>query len=310
MDIDLLRTFMEVHRLRHFGAAAESLHVTQAAVSARIKQLEALLGTRLFDRSRRDVRVTPEGHRFLHSADLIISEWRRARHIVGMDGVETPQLSIAGSQRLWDIFLQEGWLHALRRARPDIALSVETGAPEILISRLFEGLLDVVVMLEPPRIELMTETRLTQIDLFLVSTSPGQTASEALGDGYVMIDWGQAFEVEHRERFPEAPAPMTTVSNSGMALDYLKAIGGAAFLPGRVIQPEIDAGNLFTVEGVAPISRGVYGIYLNRNPKRPVILEALGILNAGKRISIEGTGAVNDRLDAQAQGHKPSSRIE
>ncbi|AWI79606.1 MAG: hypothetical protein CVU19_06545 [Betaproteobacteria bacterium HGW-Betaproteobacteria-13] len=310
MDIDLLRTFVEVHRLRHFGAAAESLHVTQAAVSARIKQLEALLGARLFDRTRRDVRITPEGHRFLHSADLIISEWRRARHIVGKDGVETPQLSIAGSLRLWDIFLQDGWLHALRRARPDIALTVETGAPEILISRLFDGLLDVVVMLEPPRIELMTETRLTQIDLFLVSTSPGQTATEALGKGYVMIDWGQAFEVEHRERFPEAPAPMTTVSNSAMALAYLKAIGGAAFLPGRVIQPEVDAGNLFVVKDTVPISRGVYGIYLNRNPKLPVILEALDVLNAGQRISVAGFGTADEILEDASQGHKPSSRIE
>ena len=170
-------------------------------MSARIKQLESPFGTQLFDRSRRDG-VTPEGHRFLHSADLIISEWRRARHIVGMDGTETPQLSIAGSLRLWDIFLQDGWLHALRKARPDIALSVETGAPEILITRLFDGLLDVVVMLEPPRVELMTETRLTQIDLFLVSTRPGQTVAEALGHDYVMIDWGRPSRSNTVSAFP------------------------------------------------------------------------------------------------------------
>lgn len=310
MDIDLLRTFVEVHRLRHFGAAAESLHVTQAAVSARIKQLESLLGTRLFDRSRRDVRVTPEGHRFLHSADLIISEWRRARHIIGMDGTETPQLSIAGSLRLWDIFLQDGWLHALRRSRPDIALSVETGAPETLITRLFDGLLDVVVMLEPPRIELMTETRLTQIDLFLVSTRPEQSVTEALGDGYVMVDWGQAFEVEHRERFPEARAPMTTVSNSAMALAYLKAIGGAAFLPGRVIQPELEAGNLYVVKGTPSFSRGVYGIYLKRNPKLPVIIEALSVLNAGERITLDDAQTAAPQPEALTPAHKASSRIE
>ncbi|MEI2419746.1 LysR family transcriptional regulator, partial [Arthrospira platensis SPKY2] len=95
MDLDLLRTFVEVYRLRNFGAAARSLHVTQAAVSARVKLLERQLGTQLFDRSKREVRVTPEGHRFLHTADIIVSEWRRARHAIGHMGKETPQLSIA-----------------------------------------------------------------------------------------------------------------------------------------------------------------------------------------------------------------------
>ena len=42
MDIDLLKTFVEVNRMRHFARAAENLFVTSAAVSARVKQLESL----------------------------------------------------------------------------------------------------------------------------------------------------------------------------------------------------------------------------------------------------------------------------
>ena len=48
----LLRTFLDVCRTRHFGQAAEALQLTQAAVSARIKQLENRLGVQLFDRIR------------------------------------------------------------------------------------------------------------------------------------------------------------------------------------------------------------------------------------------------------------------
>ena len=287
MDLDLLRTFIEVYRLRHFGAAAKSLFITQAAVSARIKQLEATLGARLFDRSRRDVRITPEGHRFLHFADSIIAEWRRATQSLARDGRETPQLSIAGSLRLWDVFLQEGWLHALRRARPDVAIWAETGQPEALISRLFDGLLDVVVMLEPPRVELMTTLRLTQIDLVLVSTEPGQALEAALGDGYVMVDWGQAFELEHRRLFPYVAAALTTLSNSGMALDYLRALGGAAYLPGRVIAGELAAGSLFAVKDAPLMTRHVYGIFLTRNPKLELIHQALEVISPGQRIAAD-----------------------
>ena len=44
MDIDLLRTFVEVSSTRHFGKAAQNLFVTQSAVSARIRLLERTLG--------------------------------------------------------------------------------------------------------------------------------------------------------------------------------------------------------------------------------------------------------------------------
>ncbi|MEX2517286.1 MAG: LysR family transcriptional regulator, partial [Gammaproteobacteria bacterium] len=44
MDVDLLKTFLEVQRTRHFGRAADNLFLTQSAISARIRQLEDELG--------------------------------------------------------------------------------------------------------------------------------------------------------------------------------------------------------------------------------------------------------------------------
>lgn len=288
MDIDLLRTFIEVYRLRNFGAAARSLHITQAAVSARVKLLEGQLGAQLFDRSKREIRITPEGHRFLHTADLIVSEWRRARHVIGHEGQETPQLSIAGSLRLWDIFLQAGWLEKMRRVRPKVALSAESGPPEALLSRLFEGLLDVVVMLEPPRIELMNAQALTSIDLILVSTHPELNAVQAVSrHDYVWVDWGQSFEVEHRQHFPDGRDAMVDVSNCGMALSLIKAVGGSAFLPARVAAPEIEKGHLSLVTDSPVITRGVYGVYLRRNPKLKLILDSLSILDPGTRVDMD-----------------------
>ena len=47
MDTELLKTFLEVSRTRHFGRAAEALYLTQSAVSFRIRQLENQLGVNL-----------------------------------------------------------------------------------------------------------------------------------------------------------------------------------------------------------------------------------------------------------------------
>ncbi len=40
MDVGLLKAFLEINRVRHFGRAANNLFISQSAVSARIKQLE------------------------------------------------------------------------------------------------------------------------------------------------------------------------------------------------------------------------------------------------------------------------------
>jgi len=57
MDTDLLKTFLEVSKTRHFGKAADNLFVTQAAVSARIKTLEKMLGASLLVRSRNNIHL-------------------------------------------------------------------------------------------------------------------------------------------------------------------------------------------------------------------------------------------------------------
>ena len=80
MDTELLKTFLEVSRTRHFGRAAESLYLTQSAVSFRIRQLENQLGVNLFTRHRNNIRLTAAGEKLLPYAPrcgsvVLISGW-------------------------------------------------------------------------------------------------------------------------------------------------------------------------------------------------------------------------------------------
>ena len=127
MDLELLRTFLELNRTRHFGRAAEALFVTQAAVSSRLKSLESQLGVTLFERSRREMRLTPEGSRLIRHSESMIAAWRVARQDVSL-AEASEQLVIGGSLRLWDVLLQR-WLHDLRRANASLAMALaEQGA--------------------------------------------------------------------------------------------------------------------------------------------------------------------------------------
>jgi DNA-binding transcriptional LysR family regulator len=79
VDTELLKTFLEVSRTRHFGRAAEALYLTQSAVSFRIRQLENQLGVNLFTRHRNNIRLTPAGEKLLPYAETLMNTWQAAR---------------------------------------------------------------------------------------------------------------------------------------------------------------------------------------------------------------------------------------
>lgn len=273
MDLELLRTFLEVRRTRHFGRAAEALHLTQAAVSARIKHLESLLGVQLFERLRRDIRLTPEGNRLLSYAERLIAEWRKARQDVTIGGANQ-QLALGGSLRLWDVLLQD-WLHRLHREKPDLAIIAESHTPEVLTRRLLDGVLDIAFMLEPAQLEVLQIKRIALVSLIMVSTRAGINAAEALARDYLMVDWGLAHAIHHRRLFPDAPEPQIRVGQAKMALAYLLEIGGTAYLPMRMVMNELELGLLYIVQDAPTIDWHAYAIYPIRSNRIELIRQAL-----------------------------------
>ena len=82
MDTELLKTFLEVHKTRHFGKAAENLYLTQSAVSFRIRQLEQSLGVALFTRFRNNIQLTSAGELLLPHARSVIQAMAAAKQLL------------------------------------------------------------------------------------------------------------------------------------------------------------------------------------------------------------------------------------
>ena len=126
MDIDLARTFLEIARSGSFVAAAERLHLTQTAVTARIQNLEGQLGCRLFVRNRAGARLTADGEHFLGYASQLVQTWDAARRDLPLPDGFRNLLNLGGEVSLCNPLLLN-WMRRLREAIPGHAVRVEIG---------------------------------------------------------------------------------------------------------------------------------------------------------------------------------------
>ena len=78
LDLDAVRAFVRIAELESFTRTAEALMTTQAAVSLKLKRLEARLGCRLVERTPRSVQLTVEGANFLDHARELLHAHERA----------------------------------------------------------------------------------------------------------------------------------------------------------------------------------------------------------------------------------------
>lgn len=273
MDIELLRTFLEVNRTRHFARAAETLCVTQAAVSARIKLLESSLDITLFERSRKEVKLTPEGHRLKRHAERLLADWHKARQEVTAGGARN-QLSVSSTPRLWDVLLQR-WLLDLRQFNHDLAITTHSLGQDAMTRQLIEGVTDLAFMLDPPHLDTFQVQELAPLRLTLVSEQPNLSQEEAMAEQFIYIDWGQAHSLELQRAFPDMSEPMTRLASARIAYEYLRTIGGAAYLPLALVGSALRRKKLYRVANAPVFERQAYAVYAVRSTRLAVITKAL-----------------------------------
>jgi DNA-binding transcriptional LysR family regulator len=134
LDPDLLRAFLAVADCRSFTRAAETVNLTQSAVSAQIRRLELQLQVELFQRTTTRVALSAAGEELMSYARRILSLGEEAVH-------RLRQHNVSGRVRLgvmddYGAVLLPPALKAFNSAYPGIELQMETGLTSGMIPRI------------------------------------------------------------------------------------------------------------------------------------------------------------------------------
>lgn len=258
MDTELARTFLTVITAGNFINAAEQLHVTQSAVSARIHSLEQQFGCKLFVRNKAGTTLTPEGRQFQKHATTLVRTIEQARHDIGVPRGFRASLTVGGRFGLWEQLLLH-WIPRMQDAYPDITLRAEIGFEADLMQGLIEARLDIGVMYTPQNRPGLSIEPLLDERLVMVSTDP--SARPEPGADYVYVDWGPEFYARHSASFPDFIGPAMTANIGWLGLQHILQSGGSGYFPLRLVRPHIDEGRLFLLDDAPRFTLPTYIVY-------------------------------------------------
>jgi DNA-binding transcriptional LysR family regulator len=154
LSLHQLHVFHVAGQSNTLQEAAERLFITQPAVSQQIKRLETQLGTRLFERSRRGIELTPAGRELMTYTTQILRLVAQAESaLTNVNNIESGQASIGATPNISSYLLPQ-WMQSFRTRYTHLTLSIQTAVtPQII-----EGVMDRRLELGFVEGEIVTET--------------------------------------------------------------------------------------------------------------------------------------------------------
>ncbi len=245
---------MEIHQLRYFCAvagtgsftrAAQQEHLAQPSLSQQIRKLEDELGTRLFDRLGKSVRLTSFGLAFLPRAQSILRQLGDAKQeIEEMAGVERGKLVLGSIPTIAPYFLPE-CLASFGKRFPQIRTSVVEDLTAELLDHVQNGTVDLAFLVLPvPGAQFVCQELLRE-RLYLVvprqhrlASQPTAQLKEVEHDPFLLLKDGHCFRENTLSACGRARLEPNVVFESGQFATILAMVAAGA---GVSVVPEMAA---------------------------------------------------------------------
>lgn len=285
MTFKQLEAVYWIAQLGSFAQAATKLHTTQSAVSKRVRELEMVFDTPIFDRSQRSARLTEKGEemfvlakRLLAERDSAIDQFSRPEVIERRVRIGVTELTaMTWLPRLVALILAH---YPKVIIEPDVDLSVNLRdkmladevdliiVPDALAETRFStkalGTVENAWMCKPGMVSARKTLRVQEL-----ATHRLLTQSDRSGTGLLYRQWFKALGIE--------PAN-TIICNSQVALIGLTVSGlGISSLPKHCMQPMLDAGMLEVIKVTPALPQASY-IAMYRGEIRSTLISSIVML--------------------------------
>jgi LysR family hydrogen peroxide-inducible transcriptional activator len=248
MELHQLRYFCAIAETSSFSRAAQHTHVSQPSLSQQIRKLEDELGTRLFDRLGRTVRLTEPGRAFLPRARAVLGELEAARS----DLVER-KASVGGAVCVGVIptiapYFLPPHLAAFSRKYPQARVSVVEEITPLLLDKLRSGSIDVAVLAIPipvrghefDTLPLITEKLYAVLPKgHALARHPTVTLTELRQDPFLLLRDGHCFRETTVEACKRAQLNPQIIFESGQFSSILSMVSaglGVSIVPEMAVE--------------------------------------------------------------------------
>ena len=145
-DLELYKVFCEVVKYKNISKTAESMYISQSAITQSIQKLENMLGGKVFYRNKNGVELTEEGKNLYEYIKDSIETMKNAENIFSKYiTLEKGRIRIGGGNSLLSSLIFEPFLKFTKKY-PNINISISSGITDNLMQKLANGELDIVVL--------------------------------------------------------------------------------------------------------------------------------------------------------------------
>ena len=283
-----------IARLGSFTAAAERMHTTQPAVSARVKELEDMLGHKLFARQGRGVEVTPEGREFVTKAEGVLKQLDEL-------SISFSKASAAGVVRIGTsstcLELLAPVSMEMARAMPLVSYDIEVDRAARLLYRLESRKIDIALLSGPLEAHKF-RSRSLGFDRMLWVTSPRVRQERLLLPESERLR-GLPIWCVHPDSFYWSfatgalralggnPDRINAISNTMGIARIVAAGAGVGLVSERLVWAELASGALVSVPELGPCATIEFSIVTMADSSSSIVDEVVAVALACSPFSRE-----------------------
>ncbi|EGO62888.1 LysR family transcriptional regulator [Acetonema longum] len=253
MEIELLRTLLILAQTKNFSKTAELQHIVQSTVTTRVRELEKDVGEQLFLRSKQKVELTEAGAVFLPYAERMLRLYEegkfKAKSTTSFEG----RLVVGSVDSIWRNILFPVLQEYLVRY-PRISFKATTGHSLDVLQRLVDGVIDIALVYQPPRLSRFKVYACHEEDFVLVvhpqhplACHAEVSVSELSQMNLLYHNWSGAFTQWIHEILPPNQLFQVQIDTAQLILALVKQGLGPAILSRAAVAAELNANTIVEI---------------------------------------------------------------